>query len=221
MNGETVWLVGMMGAGKSTVGKQLADLLDVEFQDTDSIVEAKARMGVDEIFEKRGAPTFRRFERDAITFVAGRKAVVALGGGALLREGTNRLRKNGQVVYLRARPETLARRWVDATYQQDRLERLKRLVQMASVKRSERRVKLVQMERARRRKQVERLARHRPLIKDADSTSPNRVRVWLAQLLAEREPSYMRSDLIVDTDGRTPEALAEEIAQWLQQEASR
>jgi len=208
-----VWLVGMMGAGKSTVGKQLADLLDVEFQDTDSIVEAKARMGIDEIFEKRGEPTFRRFERDAITSVAGRKAVVALGGGALLWEGVNRLRKNGRVIYLRARPETLARRWVDAAYQPSRLERMKGL--LALVKRRERR------EQAKSRKQVERLARQRPLIKDADSSSPDQVRVWLAQLLAEREPSYMRSDLIVDTDDRTLEALAEEIAQWLQQEASR
>jgi len=213
MSGETVWLVGMMGAGKSTVGKQLADLLDVEFQDTDSIVEAKARMGIDEIFEKRGEPTFRRFERDAITSVAGRKAVVALGGGALLWEGVNRLRKNGRVIYLRARPETLARRWVDAAYQPSRLERMKGL--LALVKRRERR------EQAKSRKQVERLARQRPLIKDADSSSPDQVRVWLAQLLAEREPSYMRSDLIVDTDDRTLEALAEEIAQWLQQEASR
>ena len=216
MSGETVWLVGMMGAGKSTVGKQLADLLKVEFQDTDGIVEAKARMGIDEIFEKRGEPTFRRFERDAITSVAGRKAVVALGGGALLWEGANRLRKNGRVIYLRARPETLARRWVDAAYQPNRLERMKRLlVRLAPVKRSERR------EQAKSRKQVERLARHRPLIKDADSTSPDQVRVWLAQLLAEREPLYMRSDLIVDTDDRSPESLAEEIAQWLQPEAPR
>jgi len=221
MSGETVWLVGMMGAGKSTVGKQLAKLRKVDFLDTDNMVMAKAGRGIDQIFEDLGERTFRWFERDAITSVAGRKAVVALGGGALLWEGANRLRKNGWVVYLRARPETLARRWVDATYQQGRLERLKGLVQLASVKRSDRRVKLVQMERARRRKQVERLARHRPLIKDADSTSPDQVRVWLAQLLAEREPSYMRSDIIVDTDDRSPESLAEEIAQWLQQKAPR
>ena len=89
------------------------------------------------------------------------------------------------------------------------------LARLASVKRNERR------EQEKRRKHVERLARKRPLIKDADSNSPDQVRVWLVQLLAEREPLYMRSDLIVDTDDRSPESLAEEIAQWLQQEAPR
>ena len=111
MGGETIWLVGMMGAGKSAVGRALAVRLGLPFADGDALVETAAGAPVSEIFAREGEPAFRRREREVIEGLAGRPGVVALGGGAIAQPGVaERLRATGVVVYLRARPETLARR---------------------------------------------------------------------------------------------------------------
>jgi shikimate kinase len=110
-----VWLVGMMGAGKSTVGARLARRLGRRFVDTDVEVERAAGCRVAEIFEREGEAAFRRREREAIEACAGEGAVVALGGGAISQPGAReRLAQSGLVVYLRARPETLLARVGDA-----------------------------------------------------------------------------------------------------------
>jgi shikimate kinase len=112
---KTVWLVGMMGAGKSTVGPALARRLGVRFVDTDAEIEREAGLAVSEIFARDGEDAFRAREREAIEALAGRPAVVALGGGAIARAGMpERLAATGTVVYLRAEPATLARRLGDA-----------------------------------------------------------------------------------------------------------
>jgi shikimate kinase len=106
-----VWLVGMMGAGKSTVGRGLARRLGRHFVDTDLEVERSAGASVAEIFAREGEPAFRRREREAIERVGGEGAVVALGGGAIQQPGAREhLAGTGTVVYLRARPETLLAR---------------------------------------------------------------------------------------------------------------
>jgi shikimate kinase len=111
MGGETIWLVGMMGAGKSAVGRALAARRGEPFADADAEVEAAAGRSVAEIFAAEGETAFRRLEREAIERLAGRPGVVALGGGAIAQPGVaERLRASGRVVYLRATPETLARR---------------------------------------------------------------------------------------------------------------
>jgi shikimate kinase len=111
MGGKTVWLVGMMGAGKSSVGPALAERLGVPFVDTDAEVECRAGMGVTEIFGREGEAGFRARELEAVESCAGRPAVVALGGGALTQpEVRKRVARQGRVVYLRARPESLAAR---------------------------------------------------------------------------------------------------------------
>jgi shikimate kinase len=105
-------LVGAMGAGKTAVGRALARRLGRRFVDTDREVERRAGKPVAAIFATEGEATFRALERDAIVEAAGRKAqVVATGGGAVV-EPTNlaALRATGVVVYLAARPETLAAR---------------------------------------------------------------------------------------------------------------
>ncbi len=100
-----------MGAGKSSVGRELAARLGRSFVDTDSQVEEAAGMAVSELFEREGEAGFRARERAAIEAVAGRVAVVSLGGGAVAQPGVGeRLASTGTVVYLRARPETLLRR---------------------------------------------------------------------------------------------------------------
>ena len=135
--GETLWLVGMMGAGKSAVGRALARRLGREFVDTDAEVEKRAGASVHEIFESEGEAGFRVREREALEAVAGRPAVVALGGGAIAQPGApQRLAASGTVVYLQARPETLLARVADAEARPllrgldagARLERIRRLL---------------------------------------------------------------------------------------------
>lgn len=108
-----VVLVGMMGAGKSSVGRELADRLHRPFFDTDALVEAAERASVEEIFASRGEPAFRLLERKAVRTALGHgeSAVISMGGGAVLDEATRAdLAGAGLVVWLRATPETLARR---------------------------------------------------------------------------------------------------------------
>ncbi len=101
----------MMGAGKSSIGPQLARRLGRRFIDTDAEVERAVGSRVAEIFEREGEPAFRTYERAAIDACRGEAAVVALGGGAIAQPGApERLAETGIVVYLRARPETLLAR---------------------------------------------------------------------------------------------------------------
>ncbi|RIL05855.1 MAG: shikimate kinase, partial [Proteobacteria bacterium] len=83
----TIWLVGLMGAGKSAVGEALAAALGLRFEDTDAAIERRARRSVAQIFAERGEPAFRALERAAIERLAGRPVVAALGGGAIAQPG--------------------------------------------------------------------------------------------------------------------------------------
>lgn len=95
-------LIGPPGAGKSTIGRALADRLGVPFRDTDEDVEAAAGKPIGEIFIDDGEERFREFERAAVrAAVAEHAGVLALGGGAVLDPGTQRLLAGQTVVYLR------------------------------------------------------------------------------------------------------------------------
>lgn len=108
---DTVWLVGMMGAGKSAVGALLAARLARPLLDLDREIERSAGRSIPELFASEGEAGFRKREREAIEAVAGQRAVVALGGGAAAQPGAaQRLLASGTLVYLRARVETLAAR---------------------------------------------------------------------------------------------------------------
>ena len=86
---KTVALVGMMGAGKTSIGKRLAARLEVPFADADHEIEAAADMTVTEIFAKYGEPEFRRLERSVIArLLADAPHVLATGGGAYMDETT-------------------------------------------------------------------------------------------------------------------------------------
>ena len=112
----TVWLVGMMGAGKSTVGRALAARLGRRFVDTDEEIERASGRAIAEIFAREGEAGFRARELAAVEACRGHGAVVALGGGAVTQPAVReRLRGCGTVVYLRARPETLLARVGDAS----------------------------------------------------------------------------------------------------------
>ncbi|WP_033341771.1 shikimate kinase [Catenuloplanes japonicus] len=94
-------LVGLMGAGKTTVGTALAARLGVEFRDTDHDVEAVAGKPVQEIFIDEGEDHFRALERQAVAAaLAGFDGVLALGGGAVLSEETRAALAGHTVVFL-------------------------------------------------------------------------------------------------------------------------
>jgi len=86
LRGINLYLVGMMGAGKSTVGKALAAALGYRFLDTDSLIEAAAGQRVADVFAQQGEAAFRDWETRVLQEVAGYSAlVVATGGGVVTR----------------------------------------------------------------------------------------------------------------------------------------
>jgi shikimate kinase len=106
-------LVGMMGVGKSTVGRRLAVRLGLPFIDADSEIEAAhAGMTIPEIFEIHGEPYFRDGEARVIArLLEGGPAVLATGGGAFMREETRRrIRDKGISVWLKADADVILRR---------------------------------------------------------------------------------------------------------------
>jgi shikimate kinase len=109
---RNVFLIGLMGAGKTTVGRHLARLLGFEFLDADHEIEARTGVAIPVIFEIEGEEGFRRREAAVIADLVTRNGVVmATGGGAVLRpENRTALRANGAVVYLRAGVDTLVAR---------------------------------------------------------------------------------------------------------------
>ncbi|MFD9478909.1 MULTISPECIES: shikimate kinase [Streptomyces] len=109
--GPLVVLVGPMGSGKSTVGALLAERLGVPYRDTDAdIVSAQGRE-ISDIFVDEGEPYFRELERQAVAAaVAGHTGVLALGGGAVLDEGTRALLAGLPVAYLSMDVEEAVRR---------------------------------------------------------------------------------------------------------------
>lgn len=106
--GKSPVLVGMMGAGKTTVGKHLADLLGVTFRDLDDVIVAREGRGIPEIFEKDGEAEFRKIEGRTIRSLFEEVGVLAVGGGAFVEENTRAvIRERGLSVWLRGDPKAL------------------------------------------------------------------------------------------------------------------
>lgn len=107
-----VFLVGMMGAGKTTIGRQLATALGREFIDLDQAIEARCGVRVATIFDIEGEAGFRRRETAALDeFTRKPGLILATGGGAVMApENRAMLKSRGRVVYLRAGVDELYRR---------------------------------------------------------------------------------------------------------------
>jgi len=109
---KTIALVGLMGAGKSSIGRRLATVLDLPFRDADSEVEAAAGRTISEIFESFGEDAFRDGERRVIARLMDEGPhVLATGGGAFVNAETRALIKARAIsIWLKADLELLARR---------------------------------------------------------------------------------------------------------------
>jgi shikimate kinase len=165
-----VYLVGPMGAGKTTIGKLLADELNLEFIDVDREIEARSGVDIPWIFDREGEAGFRIRESAALGELSQLdRVLVSTGGGAvLLSDNRKMMSSTGVVVYLHTSVDEQVRRT-----SRDR---------------------------------------KRPLLQNDD---PSRV---LAELMAIREPLYRDvADIIVDTDGRSPKTVAQDIATRLRQ----
>lgn len=110
-------LCGMMGCGKTTVAKILAEKLNATLIDTDEIIVSRYGV-ISDIFEKYGEEYFRNLEEEVIAEVSAKDGnfVIALGGGAVLREqNVSNIKRFGQIVYLRTKVENLTKRLKNGT----------------------------------------------------------------------------------------------------------
>lgn len=163
-----LYLVGPMGAGKTTIGKLLADELQLEFVDVDREIETRSGVDIPWIFDREGEAGFRVRESAALVELSQLdRVLISTGGGAvLLPDNRSVMAASGVVVYLHASVAEQARRTGRD--------------------------------------------RKRPLLQNDD---PARV---LAELMVIREPLYREvADIVVDTDNRSPKAVAQDIAEQL------
>lgn len=111
-SGRPIVLIGLMGAGKTTVGKRLAQRLNLPFVDADHEIEAAAGMTITDIFAKFGEPHFRDGERRVIArLIDGTPKVIATGGGAFMQADTRTLiLDRATAIWLDAEPAVLADR---------------------------------------------------------------------------------------------------------------
>lgn len=99
---ENIVLTGMPACGKTTIGKQLSKLLNMELIDTDKLIEEKEKMSISDIFDKKGEKYFRKLESEVIAEIAPHQSkIISTGGGAVLnQENILALKQNGRIFFL-------------------------------------------------------------------------------------------------------------------------
>lgn len=114
---KNIYLIGFMGAGKSTVAKELVKCLDARLVEMDQRIEEEQGMAITEIFEKHGEPYFRDLETELLrTLAQEEKLVISCGGGSVLRdENAAIMKERGCIVLLSATPETIYERVKNST----------------------------------------------------------------------------------------------------------
>eukprot|EP01025_Chloroclados_australasicus_P001973 TRINITY_DN10468_c0_g1_i1.p1 TRINITY_DN10468_c0_g1~~TRINITY_DN10468_c0_g1_i1.p1 ORF type:complete len:309 (-),score=45.44 TRINITY_DN10468_c0_g1_i1:182-1087(-) len=111
LGGTSLYLVGMMGSGKSTVGRYMAHLMQYYFFDTDELIEKAAKISVAEIFEKEGEEEFRNIETQTLQQLAPfTRCLISTGGGAVLRTDNWAHMQHGVVIWVDGPPKLLAAR---------------------------------------------------------------------------------------------------------------
>ena len=164
---KPIVLLGFMGSGKSTIGKQLATTLNWIFTDLDRFIETEENRTIPDIFEKEGEDLFRKLESNALKRVLNyANQVISVGGGAPCSPGNiGLIREKSISVYLKISEQEL----------------LKRLLSSSTP---------------------------RPLLKGKSESDTQSV---IGELLAKREPFYLRSDLVIESDAITPAMILEAI----------
>jgi len=134
VNEKNVAIVGFMGAGKTSVGRSLASVLQMRFIELDDEIAAKAGKSVQKIFLDEGEPAFRALEREAVAQAArATGAVISCGGGAVIdARNVDALRKTAVIILLAASDEETLRRVGDASSRpllqhNDKLARIREL----------------------------------------------------------------------------------------------
>jgi shikimate kinase len=111
LRGVNLYLIGMMGSGKSTVGRILAESLDYQFFDSDQLIEQVSKISIAEIFAQEGEESFRTVETQVLAQLAPyARLVISTGGGAVLKSENWSYLHHGVVIWLDVPPETLLAR---------------------------------------------------------------------------------------------------------------
>ena len=114
---ENIFLIGFMGAGKSTIAKALCRELQMQLVEMDARIVEEQGMSINEIFEKVGEAGFRDIESQLVVDLGGQeKSIVSCGGGVVVRpENVENMKKSGKIIFLTATPETILSRVKDGT----------------------------------------------------------------------------------------------------------
>ncbi|MBD2806063.1 shikimate kinase AroL [Xenorhabdus sp. ZM] len=108
---QTVFIVGARGAGKTTIGRLLAEALSYQFFDTDESIQISSKMTIAQMVEKHDWQYFRNFESQILEEVSQNECVISTGGGIVLSpRNRSHLKQNGIVIYLQASAKTLIER---------------------------------------------------------------------------------------------------------------
>ncbi|MGN1400705.1 MAG: shikimate kinase [Bacillus sp. (in: firmicutes)] len=129
---NTIYLTGFMGSGKSTVGKKLADKLEIPGYDLDALIEKRIGMAISDAFASRGEEFFRKAETEVLKELPVSGAIVMTGGGVVLKEENRQwMKENGVVIYLSCDVEEIKKRLEGDTsrplIQGERLKEIERL----------------------------------------------------------------------------------------------
>ncbi len=134
-NTNNIILIGPMGTGKTTIGRQLAKNLSVSFYDSDHEIEKRTGVKIALIFEIEGEEGFRRRETQILNELSQMNNIVlSTGGGAVTRaENRKTLKNNGHIIYLKSSPEILFKRTADDKNRpllqtDDRLSQIKKIL---------------------------------------------------------------------------------------------
>lgn len=107
----TLWLVGMMGSGKTVAGRLAAEHLGVPFVDVDEVISTRHGASIPQLWTEKGETFFREEEMSVIEGVAGSEGIVSTGGGAVIEPANRRLMSaSGTVVWLQAHPQAIVSR---------------------------------------------------------------------------------------------------------------
>ena len=169
---NNIILLGMMGAGKTLVGKKLKELFPkLELVDIDEFIENKANMKISDIFAKYSENYFRNLESETIKDIClNDNQIISLGGGAFEKqENQEILNKNGITIYLKATAQTLFDRIKSET--------------------------------------------HRPLLQQGFGVEK------VSEILSKRAHNYEKASIVIDTDGKTPYNIIEEIQKRIAENA--